>query len=339
MRNSRTCFLAAEVWYISRSGNRKGWTRRKFVFLFFCFPFFSFFFFSLPFSFISFSFLFLFFFFFLFSPVSFLVGSVDFLASVYIQVYNNVRWNGGIFRLAGARAVGESVSLESIENCERIMLVSFFFLRARIRFGDYPFFLNKEQIQSIYFFEFLKFFYGRYEMILNWSSCWLNYAISNSETVNACTFHGGSDSTLLFFFFFPTSGRCTCNEDRNPTRKRNKHSVTGKDAPSNSLKLIRPRFPVAGKGAASSNRECHLDEFHTSWSRMSQVRRTLLFGVWKYVFHPIQITFHRCHARFPLLTLGFIIAYSKLFGIGWCKNLYIIEWWLWVFCLIFCFSY
>lgn len=78
----------------------------------------------------------------------------------------------------------------------------FFFLRARIRFGDYPFFLNKEQIQSIYFFEFLKFFYGRYEMILNWSSCWLNYAISNSETVNACTFHGGSDSTLLFFFFF-----------------------------------------------------------------------------------------------------------------------------------------
>lgn len=37
----------------------------------------------------------------------------------------------------------------------------FFFLRARIRFGDYPFFLNKEQIQSIYFFEFLKFFYGR----------------------------------------------------------------------------------------------------------------------------------------------------------------------------------
>lgn len=144
---------------------------------------------------------------------------------------------------------------------------------------------------------------------------------------------------FYFFFFFPTSGRCTCNEDRNPTRKRNKHSVTGKDAPSNPLKLIRPRFPVAGKGAASSNRECHLDEFHTSWSRMSQVRRTLLFGVWKYVFHPIQITFHRCHARFPLLTLGFIIAYSKLFGIGWCKNLYIIEWWLWVFCLIFCFSY
>lgn len=77
----------------------------------------------LHFFFFPFSFLFLF----LFSPVSFLVGSVDFLASVYIQVYNNVRWNGGIFRLAGARAVGESVSLESIENCEGIMLVGFFF--------------------------------------------------------------------------------------------------------------------------------------------------------------------------------------------------------------------
>lgn len=127
MRNSRTCFLAAEVWYISRSGNRKGWTRRKFVFLFlFLFSLSFLFFFSslfLHFFFFPFSFLFLF----LFSPVSFLVGSVDFLASVYIQVYNNVRWNGGIFRLAGARAVGESVSLESIENCEGIMLVGFFF--------------------------------------------------------------------------------------------------------------------------------------------------------------------------------------------------------------------
>lgn len=125
---------------------------------------------------------------------------------------------------------------------------------------------------------------------------------------------------LFFFFFFSTSDRCTCNEDRNPTRKRNKHSVTGKDAPSNPLKLIRPRFPVAGKGAASSNRECHL---HTSWSRMSQVRFCPLLVFENYVprfeFHPIQIAFDRFHARFPLLnnllpTPGF---YNRLLKIIW----------------------
>lgn len=165
---------------------------------------------------------------------------------------------------------------------------------------------------------------------------WIELIIARSATVNASTFPP--------FFFFSTSGRCTCNEDRNPTRKRNKHSVTGKDAPSNPLKLIGPRFPVAGKGAASSNRECHL---HTKLiTNESSSSFAFVRCVWNLCvsirFHPIQIVSDRFHARFPLLnnllpTPGFTIAYENYLELVDAKiyiYVYIIEWWLCVFFLI-----
>lgn len=154
---------------------------------------------------------------------------------------------------------------------------------------------------------------------------WIELIIARSATTKRLTLLRSP-----LFFLFSTSGRCTCNEDRNPTRKRNKHSVTGKDAPSNPLKLIGPRFPVAGKGAASSNRECHL---HTKLiTNESSSSFAFVRCVWNLCvsirFHPIQIAFDRFHAQFPLLnnllpTPGFTIAYWKLFGIGRCKNIYI----------------
>lgn len=141
--------------YIEEWQNRKGWTRRKFVFLFpSLFP--------LSFSrfpdFFSLSFSFSFFYFILFSPVSFLGRFLGFGLHTGLQQRAVKRRN---FCLAGARVVGESVSLESIETSERICRWIFWGERAW-SFGRNE---NKYNLKKcIYFFEF---FFACYESTLN----------------------------------------------------------------------------------------------------------------------------------------------------------------------------
>lgn len=158
--------------YIEEWQNRKGWTRRKFVFLFpSLFPLsFSRFpdFFSLSFS---------FFYFILFSPVSFLGRFLGFGLHTGLQQRAVKRRN---FCLAGARVVGESVSLESIETSERIC--RWIFCERAWSFGGNE---NEYNLKRMYIYIFLNFFLKLFFCVLwiDLEFSWYNCAITKRLTL------------------------------------------------------------------------------------------------------------------------------------------------------------